>query len=192
MATIGRIRVRWEGFFGAPGVSTFYCLSPATFRPGLVTFFNSIGETIPTAASTVVESSGDLVDDTTGLITGAWADGAEVTKVGTVAGQYAGPVGAVINWQTTRVIVGRRLRGKTFIVPLGGGSYDTNGTLFTATRTAITDAAAALIAAAPGQMVVLHKATPTTPTRVATDWESAAVATSSVPDLTAVLRSRRG
>jgi hypothetical protein len=55
-------------------------------------------------------------------------------------------VGAVTKWVTGAVHGTRRLTGRTFIVPLGGGSYDSTGTLASSALSQIRSAATALVA----------------------------------------------
>lgn len=192
MTTVARIKVRWEGFFGAPGLSTFYCLDAATWRPNLLTFFNTIKARMPTTVVMVVEAQGDLVNDVTGDITGSWTEGAETSYTGAITGNYPAPSGVVVNWLTTAVIAGRRLRGKTFLVPIGGAGYDNNGTIISTYLTDFRAAATALHTTTPGQMLVLHRPTLAGSPAGVTAGSSSAVTTATVPDLAAVLRSRRG
>jgi len=197
MAPIARIKVRLSAFSGAPGVMTFYCLDPATFRPGLVAF---MAATAPLMADTVVcttEAAGDIINDANGDITGSWFEGAEVIHNGATGGAYSAASGAVISWNTTAVVNSRRLRGRTFIVPLGGAQNEGNGTLSSAFLNSIRSNAATLIAASPGQMLVWSRpveAGTFTAAGVAVPpraGSSASVASATIRDKVAVLRSRR-
>lgn len=191
MATIARIQVAWSGFVGAPGVSTFYCLDAATFRPGLVAFIYAATNDLPTTVTTTVPSTGDLIDEVTGDITGAWSDGTDAVTTGLTTGTYPAPSGLVVNWLTDTVIAGRRVRGKTFFVPLGGSRYDTNGSIDGATVSAFQSRATTLLAASPGQMLLWHRPTLAGSPSGVTPGEGVPVTGFRVPDLAAVLRSRR-
>lgn len=191
MTTIGRINAVWSGFVGAPGLSTFYCLDPATFRPALIAFWTSLAPALPGVVTVTVESQGDLVDDVTGDITGSWTDGTDSPHLGGTTGRYAAPSGACVNWKTTAVIGGRRVQGRTFIVPLGGTSTDFDGSLDPTVLATLRTASAALVAATPGQMQILHKPTLAGSPSGPTPGQAVAVAFAQVPDLVAVLRSRR-
>lgn len=84
---------------------------------------------IPTGVSVQVPSSGDVIDEATGMLTGAWTD-ATVTPVdGGGAATAAAGVGLCSTWSTDGVVNGRRIRGRTFLVPLSTAVYDNDGTL---------------------------------------------------------------
>jgi hypothetical protein len=111
---------------------------------------------------------------------------------GLAAGGWAGGAGCVVRWETGEVMNGRRIRGRTFLVPLASLAFDTDGTLVTATRTAITAAGTALIsamAADGGQLLVWSRPAPEAdPPRLGS---LQAVTNAFVPDRSAILRERR-
>jgi hypothetical protein len=97
---------------------------------------------------------------------------------------YAAPTGARISWETSSIVAGRRVRGKTFLVPLVATVYEADGTLAAAFRTNLQTAANNMLAAltTAGQNLVVWS--PTTST-------ISEVASATIPDQATVLRSRR-
>jgi len=189
MASMMRFHCAWQNWPGAPGVSTFYAEAGAdvsTITDALRAFYQALVTFLPTGLTIQVPSSGDIISDVDGSITGAWSDGTPVALVtGTAAGVYAGNAGAVVHWLTGGVVNGRRVRGRTFLVPLIGSSFDANGSLSAATITAITNAASTLVAAIGTNMLVWHR--PKTPA-IGSSFDVSAFR---VPDLAISLRSRR-
>jgi hypothetical protein len=128
---------------------------------------------------------GDIIDDSTGALTGSWTAGSTpATVTGSSGSVYIAPSGLVVNWQTGTIVAGRRLRGKTFLVPGPNGSAD--GTPTTANLSTLTTAATTLIASTGG-LRVFHRPNP-----VGSSTGVSALATAAqVPDKFVILRSRR-
>lgn len=194
MVTLNRARVTWSNFSGAPGLSTFYFGSSTVDMTALRTFFTACQPLIPASTTIQVPSAGDQINDTTGSITGVWTGPAQTSIVATGSNtSFSGASGAVVEWLSGLIVGGRRPVGKTYIVPLIGTNYDTNGSLSTSTITTLTNAAAALITAYAGEMKIFSRpftppAGSTKPPRVGV---GATIIAARVPDLAAVLRSRR-
>jgi hypothetical protein len=91
----------------------------------------------------------------------------------------------VITWLTGLVHQGRRVRGRTFLVPTANQFFDTNGTLAAAFLTNLRTAAAAYIATAVNPAIWAR------PDPGTTNGAAFAVAAASVADKVAVLTSRR-
>lgn len=189
MADMMRFNCAWQNWPGSPGVSTFYAEAGAdvsTVTDALRAFFNSLATLIPLSLTIQVPSNGDIISDANGAITGAWSDGTPVTVVTcSGAGAYAGNAGAVVHWLTTGVVNGRRVRGRTFLVPLIGSAYESNGSIATAALATINGAAATLVAAIGTNMLIWHR-----PKGVMIG-SSFDVTNHRVPDLAVSLRSRR-
>lgn len=198
MTVLTRHRVGWTGFPGGPGVSTFYGLGDgAAMTTFLHTFFLALASYIPNDVTIQVESSGDLIEDTTGELTGTWtADAADSINCLSSA-VYAAPAGLGVTWTTDTVLDGHRLRGRTFIVPLEASAYQTDGTLDGTVRGAFIAAAETFVAGAVGDFVIWHRpriaaaATPYHPAVTARAGGHGLVTASSVRDKAVVLRSRR-
>lgn len=197
MANVNRVRAAFSGFNGGPGVSTFYCLDPSAFLPLLHDFLSNFTGSLPGTVVITIEGSGDIIDSTSGLLTGTWTAAAPAPILGVAAGAYAAPAGVVVNWLTGTVLDGHRLRGRTFIVPLSGSAFDGDGSILTALLGGIRAAADSFIVAAANNFVIWHRPRPAgtvnrkgvvLPARAG----GHAIATSSrVLDKVAVLRSRR-
>jgi hypothetical protein len=184
--TIDRQRTLWTGFPGAPGYTTLYWNhSTGPNLAALQTFFTGIADRLPSNCTIQIQNSGDSIDELTGQLTGSWTGAAQTPIPGTGAGAYSAPAGAHINWRTNAVLNGRRVRGRTFLVPLYGGAYDTDGTIAATVLTDLRTNLATFVAAVAPNLLVWTRpvggsgggATPMT--------------TADIPDKSAVLRSRR-
>lgn len=203
MAPVYRVKVRWDGFSGAPGFSVFHMRDFAegggdggdpteagaqAAADRIYGFFNAVRTQMPTSVDLSIEPEVELLEETTAELIDMFPVTSEATLSGSSASSFAGPVGAVVNWRTSVVHRGRRIRGRTFLVPLSMPSFTTGGVLATATLGPLRTAAEALIA--PGGSPDLGVlARPSAPG--ASDGRWAAVTAANVPTMAAVLRSRR-
>lgn len=187
LQTMNRVRVVWSNFPGAPGYSNFYVGSTITDHTPIRTFFSTMATYLPGGLTITVPTSGDVISEATGAITGAYSatvtGGPMVTPSN--AGAYAGMAGGQIQWQTSLLVAGRRPLGKTFLVPGYSNMFDTNGSLATAFITACQTAGATLISALSGELKVWTRPRPSLAGAAAT------ITSCRVPDLAIALRSRR-
>lgn len=187
MATIARIRVALSGLQGLPGVSTFYALDPVVAVPALSTFYNAMSAMWPDQLSIVVEAAGDVINEANGEAVGTWSTAAPTPVETMNSGSYSAPGGIAATWLTGTFIGGRRVRGRTFLVPIASQYLESNGTwTFQALQT-VRDAGAVLIASTPENMLVYHRET----AEGAADGGGVAMTGVLVNDKVAVLRSRR-
>ena len=186
MANIQKVQCLWQNFPGAPGYTNFFfdVASPPPVS-SIVTFWTALQGILPSGLTVSVPNSGDEIDPTTGKIVGSWSAGSSAVVTMTAAAAFSGGSGAVIHWLTSSVVNGHRVRGKSFIVPLTTGNYDSQGNLSAACLTTLRNAAAGLVTAGAGLFSVYRR--PTT----FTAGNEFPITGSSVPDLAAVLRSRR-
>jgi len=197
MTSISRIRATWSGFAGGPGVSTFYSLGSMEAIPGLRAFFDAIKGCLPTDVTIQVEESGDIVNDVNGELTGAFAFDPVLPVTGVAGGSHAAASGAEVAWLTTTILDGHRVKGRTFLVPLVGSAFGTDGAVGEDTRTTLGGAATVLVADLTGDLVVWHRprkakaATSTHAAITARDGGHGLVTGSSVPTKGVVLTSRR-
>lgn len=139
----------------------------------------------PTGVSVTFPGSGDTIEDTTGTLVGTWSTGASVTTTGGGIANAAAGVGAVVTWNTGGIVRGRRLRGRTFLVPLNTNAYDLDGSLSSTAYTALQNFGTALMGVGP--LAVWHR--PTAPG--AADGNSYGVTSFRARDKVAYLSSRR-
>ena len=202
MSVLQRQRVVWSGFPGGPGISTFYFGDAALSQSSLRNFFANLAPFIPIDVSMTVEAGGDTIEAETGALVGVWAGAAAVGVSGSGTGSYAAPAGASITWTTGGILDGRRLRGRTFLVPMVSSSFEGDGSLVAATILEINDRAAALLATHPLNQKVWHRPRVGTgpwtdvhgtvhPAKVGHAGGFDSVVSAFVADKVAVLRSRR-
>ena len=186
MTDILHVVTTWQNWPGAPGYThMFYSAGGAGVAATTQTFFDAIKAALPTGVSIQVPGSGDILDPATGLITGSWSETTPSTVTGTGVSAYAGGAGALVSWRTGGLWRNRRVRGRTFLVPITSNNFDTNGSLAGSFISTLQTAANALIAAAGNELVVWSRPGP--------HGAGAAfpVTTAIVPDLAVSLRSRR-
>jgi hypothetical protein len=189
-----RVRVAWTNFSGAPGYSNFYS-SVGTPPPlaAIRTFFEAVKTNLPTGLTLTYPGTGDEFNETTGQITGSWVATPPANTVGTGGANYVGPAGVVVEWLTSQVLDGRRPIGKTFLVPLIVSTFESDGSPTSAFVTSASAAAAALVTATLGQLFIWHRPIrdPEPPHSITRIGGLAQISSSRVPDLSAVMRSRR-
>lgn len=203
MASILRIKARWSGFNGAPGYTVMHFRDFGTGDgPGAAldrnaalaaanrvqAFFQAIANNLPQAVRINIEPEADLLEDSTGTLLNSFDVSGGSAVQGTEAFSYSAAVGAVINWRTSGVREGRRVRGRSFVVPLSSSAFAQDGSLNNVARSDIQDAADALVASSGTPDLGVY-ARPTGPGASDGAWFVATSA--SVPTMGAVLRSRR-
>lgn len=154
------------------------------------TFITGIRNYIPQAVSMQALADVEAIDQPTGellsVVTGTTV--AAQAGAATSTATWAAPVGAVISWQTSQIVRGRRLRGRTFLVPCSSTAFQTDGTIDSTVLTTFGNAATGLRTAGTLTELVVYSR-PTGPG--ATDGTGGVVNAHRIPDMAAVLRSRR-
>lgn len=203
MPQLYRVKSRWSGFAGAPGYTILHFRDFNAPDPGngdgtveeataaverVQTFFGALASILPSSVSIDVEREVDVIDDSDGSLVNSLASTSGGIVQGTGPATYAAPVGAVVNWRTGSVRNGRRLRGRTFLVPLSSANFNATGVLIPAVQTIIQNAANDLASTqlTPDLMVFGRPSSAT-----ASDGVSAVVTAANVPSLAAILTSRR-
>nr|CRY96700.1 hypothetical protein [uncultured prokaryote] len=190
---ITRVTALWTGFTGAPGYSNFFFsafgagdfVNAETAR--VRGFFDAMKASLPSTVTVQVQQEAAILDEASGdLISYAQAEEPVVSVKGTASGAYSAPAGAVVTWNTETVARGRRLRGRTFIVPLGNIAYDPDGSLLSTAIANLNAGAAALIGDGTGPQAVIWSRP-----RTGSDGSIGPITSSRVADKVAVLRSRR-
>lgn len=168
-------------------MTTFYADADGTMaiQVGAGGFFDEVLDLLPPGTTITIPAGGDVLDESTGTITGAWGGGSSTVKTQSLPQAYAAGVGARVVWETGGIRNGRRVKGSTFVLPLGNTCYENDGSLTAATITALDAACAAMLAQVPTQMRVWSRPTATLP------GVAHPVLGYSVPDKVSWLRSRR-
>lgn len=190
---IHRVTATWTGFTGGPGYTSFY-FSPFTgggsagaARQRVLSFFSSMSQIIATGARIDISPTIEVIDEETGTLQSYIDDDTEVGYTqGASTGSYVGSAGGVVSWSTNTVVSGRRVRGRTFIVPMRTTAFQDDGTLTTQALTSMRDGADALMASDFDQQLVIWSRP-----RGGSGGVAAPVTGYRVPDMAAVLRSRR-
>jgi len=133
-------RAVWSVTGGGTGYSVFHVREPTgvnieasaeafadDLRAGLVT----LGGDLPNDVTINFESEAREIDVSTGELLGVHAVSPPVAVTGVQTGVYAAPSGAKVDLITGAVVAGRRLKGRTFIVPLSATSYSDSGRIAT-------------------------------------------------------------
>lgn len=184
MGTLYRKNITWQGLPTGNGLSTFYTTVASGDDAFLRTFYNSLGPYLPIGISIVFPPFGDIVDDTSGIVSGTWTSAPPTTVVASGSTNYAARAGACVSWKTATVVGRRRVQGRTFIVPLMSTAYDTDGTLGASTLNALQNAVNALTTSLH-HLVVWHR-----PGKTGTGGISAPIVSGVVRDHVAVLATR--
>lgn len=197
MVDMMRVRVTQTGYTGGPGLMTFYFQSAAT--PGTAeatevcqrvqAFCTTASSAWFTAVSSQVSGQVDLLDPGTGILTGSII----VTSPTAVAGSggannTAISTAALLTHNTSTVVGGRRLKGRTFISPLSTSALTAAGLITSTLVTALGNAGGKL-----GTVILTSGVNPVVWHRPKSGSGGLAVSTAgwSASNKPAVLRSRR-
>jgi len=152
--------------------------------------YDAMHTAFPAGVVIQVPNTGDSIEDTTGALDGVWAGPAQLSVGGSNIGANAAGVGACIGWTTGGIVTGasgrpRKVRGRTFLVPVHKDTYDNDGTFQQGWMDILRAGANALQAA--GGLAVWHRPT----TAGGSDGNSYGVISNRVRDKVAYLSSRR-
>lgn len=195
---LARIRTITSGWQGGPGLTQMFFGSPTTggftqsdvdaAAAAVRSFFYNARSCFPTAWSAQVQGDVEILDPTTGALTGLMQVTTTPAPVGGLSGNW-GPTacGAAVTWRSSSVIGRRLARGRTFMTPLQAGCYDTTGVLTSTATSALQTAGAGLIADTASQLVIWHRPTKKAPS----GGQYTATMSASCTGMPVVLRSRR-
>lgn len=177
MPDVSRVTAVWTGFPGAPGVSKFSFLPLTTDAArnaagaAVRSFFFGIQTLLPNGVNIAVQPTVDDVDVITGKLTNTGSMSSVPTAVvsTTTAAPYAAGSGCVITWLGSGVFAGRRIKGRTFIVPIVGG-FESNGSLVNTTVSLVQSTGDALIAATGADLAIWSRTWSAKPYPTPKDW----------------------
>lgn len=187
-----RVTTMWTGILGAPGYTNmFFDAFAEQDRQAVIdsvhSFWVGVNTWLPATARLRVSPEVAIVNHLSGEVDAfqQLTPPAEVQGIG--QGAYSSATGAAITWLTGGVRAGRKVRGRTFIVPLAGtGAFEADGSLGTSAINGITNAAQTLLT--NRALVVWCRPTPGGGMANGAKYE---VTAQRVVDKPAVLRSRR-
>lgn len=198
--TVGIVRSEWAGTSGGPGLTqhAFYVSggseptgSQAQSAVNAVAgLWEALKSLLPNEVSIQVSPTVDTYDDITAVLTGSQVVSTPPpVKVGLGTGTYAGGVGFKIDWNTGVILGGRRVVGRTYVVPATSTVFDIDGTLAASAISAANTAAANMLTAMSTGGCNL--AVWTKPGGVSSVPGMTAVTSGTCRDKTAILRGRR-
>lgn len=199
MATVSTVTAVWAGFTGAPGYSRFNFAELAN-ASAVQAAVNAVRALMATASASLLTTQNITVqtlvqhhDLATGALTGESTAGTAPNPVaGAVVATtaYAGGSGLVINWITGQFWNGRKVRGRTFIVP-AVSVYSSDGTITSTVQTNWQNAGAAYAATSGITPVVWAKRFEPGNPGNQTAGAAFTITGATVPDRAAQLRTRR-
>lgn len=198
-----RVKARWGGFSGAPGYTVLHlrdfgaetgvgndpdAVMAQQAVDKVYAGFQRIQTLLPTAVTINMEQEVEIIEDTNGELVDSIGTTSPVTLNGTSSSTWSAASGAVISWKTNGIRKGRRIRGRSFLVPLSGSAYDGTGRLSGSAVTQIQSMATLLADSTTTPDLGVY-ARPTA--KGATDGQWSVVSTGNVTNLGAILTSRR-
>lgn len=182
---IDRVTIEMTGGPGGNGIVTFYALDGAAAQPAVKDLASNWSGVLPNDIILNVPNSGDRINEETGELVGSWTGGTVGGFTGTDAGKWTAGVGMYITWRTSGVVAGRRVLGRTFIVPMGSGVFDVNGLPLATIVDAVGSWATDMINEVPGNFVIWSRPNGT---RLGSDH---VITSLNVPTTGTSLRTRR-
>lgn len=197
------VKTHWAGLQGGPGITQM----AFDFDPGgsfmtveqvqeivnaVRTFWNSINTDIPNDVTLTVDPAVDsFVTSSGNLVTTFVAPVPPSNVTGASASNYSAASGARIRLSTNGIKNNRRVRGAIFLVPLGSGAYDSNGSITGSLNTNVVAAGVTLSASLADEDIHLGVWSRPSEVGVTEDGTWYPITGMSVNTKVAVLRGRR-
>lgn len=193
--TVSRVVAVWTGWSGGPGFTSFHFLNlEGAAQTGVDAVHRFMSEAfaqnpdgsptlLPGALTININVDVEHYDEETGVLTGLESTTEPAPISGGGADPWSAAVGICASWSTPQIHQGRRIRGRTFLVPHLG--CDSNsGTISVNGRDAVARAGQELIDSGPGFVIWSRPDN-------GTGGALGVVGGVNVPAASAVLRSRR-
>lgn len=199
--TIGIVRVEWSGTTGGPGLTqfamtaaggSFWTSANAQSAVDAVRAFLVNNQPyIPNEVNLQVMPDVDQYDELTAQLTGTTtATTTPASLLGGGTGSYAGGCGYRYNWRTGVIRNGRRVNGKTYVVPAISSVFAADGTLGSTQVTNFNGYASSFLnALSASGLALMVWSRPNDVTGL--PGAMSGVATGDVSDKSAILRTRR-
>jgi hypothetical protein len=137
--TGGTIGTGYTAFHAVGGTEQYFADQTSNFM--LAACGSGASSAIPNGIKVTPDGFVDILSAASGSLVSSVGITAPSVINGGSGGSYAAPGGVCVNWSTGGVVGGKRVRGRTFIVPLNSTKYDTQGTLDDSYRTSLMAAA---------------------------------------------------
>lgn len=202
MAAIFQVVWGWHGPVGGDGFTNlFYDATSATGTDALAAvtksrlLFNGVAALIPSAYTLTPHTDVRVLSDIDGTLIDIFTVTGIAAVPGGGGGVFSAPSGGGVDWLTNTVHGTRRMQGRTFIVPLFGSAYDSDGSILNAYVTTIATAAEDMRSAAGPAFGVWGRPKfskpPTVPPTIVRPGLWGPAVSSRVPDKVFILTSRR-
>lgn len=185
--------VVWSGANGLPGYSKFRAVTSLSstqlnaFAANVMAFFSAIKALVPAIVTFTMQPGASVHEDDGTLINEATITSLPAPVVCTGSGAYSAASGILVLWNTGAVNGGKKVRGRTYLVPVSTTVLQADGTIVDAQRTVVQTAANTLVGATPAP-AINSRARASNP--LATN-ATVQVVSAVVSDKQVVLRSRR-
>lgn len=155
--TIAQLQVTWKGLTGLPGYSFFYVRSTAASIAPLPTFFSAISQFFPVPLTWEINPFWKFIDEANGQLTGGGGGGPMPTIAATGATAYAPQSGVQVKWDTGEYHDGRRVKGRTYLVPTVNTQWAAGGVAVQTMCNTINAAADVMRTQFTGNLVIWHR-----------------------------------
>lgn len=200
MTDVGVVKVVWADFPGSPGLSQFAVMLPdvntlSAVPTALSSAFSNLASYLPSGLTLHFPGDVEIFQAETGTLIDSEVVAGGNQVAGTGTGSMISAGGAAVTWLTGSIQNGRRVRGRTFIVPSVEGMFDTDGTLSSGAVTALNafgqDVVDQSTLSATSRLAVWGRPRDATADRPAKPFSLAPISNFSLSDKMAVLRGRR-
>lgn len=155
MTELLRYRVNWGGPSGGQGLTTlhiarsdlgtFTVTNANNVHTRVRLFFENTSEWLPNDIRLTFPADSDIISAETGDLERTVTASSPAAQIdGALTGNWQNGVGTRVVWATGVVVLGRRRKGFTYLVPYGS-IFDTDGTLNSTAASDITTNASSLI-----------------------------------------------
>lgn len=158
MVSMQKMTATWTGFTGAPGTTSVFFQGSSIVNPQILkTFLDSWAGNIPAAVKIQVNGSGELVEPTDGKVVGTWTGVTPALITGTGTGSLNLSVGMQLRIETGAFRNGKHIRGRFYLIPSTGGTFDSIGAVTSTVVSTVQAAANTLLTASGSQIGVFHR-----------------------------------
>lgn len=153
MTVMYRVTTEWSGFVGAPGYTNFFFETTDPLAEGAQEaadatrdFWANLADYFGNATTLQVQGEVATMNDEDGSLEDLIPLASTPTVVtGTSTAGIASSSGFLVRWKTDTVVGGKRVNGRTFLVPGATNQFEANGTLKSTAIAAIAGAGQDLI-----------------------------------------------